>query len=159
LATKEAQHGTQSEQEPQQQAVWQQVKLWLPQDRPWLLPLIGAGAASLSILLIALLIMASRNVYPPFPHLTIIASLIAFLYGGAAGMLIRRFGILKAVAIPVIPCALLFLLFTWAIFMSGNPAFPIIVAIGVVPPVMCTWLAFWLQSLWARKRRLREAGG
>jgi TIR domain len=138
LDAKEAQRRrTQLEQKPQQP-----VKLWL-------LPLIGGIAASLSVLLIALIVTAIGWLFLPG---IIMASLIAFLYGGAAGMLIRRFGIVKAVAIPVIPYALLVI----GLFATANPL--TIVAIYVVPPVVCTFLAFWLHSKWARRRRMIDSG-
>src|SRR5262249_20489965 len=141
LATKEAQRRTQLEQQPQQQV------------KPWLLPLIGAGAALLVLPLFLALYATGGTKDPELLRYSSIFYIFGSLYGGAAGMLIRRFGFLKAVAIPVIPYALLVGLFASAILGWPSTATDplIIVAIYVVPPVVCTWLAFWLHSLWARK--------
>jgi hypothetical protein len=80
-----------------------------------------------------------------------IAVLIPYaLYGGAAGILIQRFSIPQALAIPVIP-TLLLLIFAGALLPLG------LLVMSFVPAVMCAWLAFWLHSGWARKQRLREA--
>jgi hypothetical protein len=73
--------------------------------KPWLLPLIGAGAASLPVLVALLVFMLSDPVPMPKEDKIwgVISAVLCGLYGGAAGMLIPRFGILKAMAIPVIP--------------------------------------------------------
>ena len=47
-----------------------------------------------------------------------VAFIVNALYGGAAGMLVPRFGILKAIAIPIIP--------------GGVLAFVLLAAIGLV---------------------------
>jgi hypothetical protein len=80
------------------------------------------------------------------------------LYGGAAGMLVPRFGIPKAVAIPVIPAMLLLVLSMAFIGISRQQEFLLGIAIFLAPAVVGAWLAFWLHSRWARKQRLREAG-
>src|SRR5262245_29384334 len=149
------------EQEPQQP-----VKLWL-------LPLIGADAASLPMLLFAVWAVAAlydlyqtaetlthlchRRVREPRPYpigppnvfamnvpmgrsqhesgsasfgispirffLYIYAVDISHaLYGAAAGMLIRRFGIPKAIAIPVIPALLLVLVVSALIPLEWRPS-------------------------------------
>jgi TIR domain len=146
LATKEAQRLTQLEQQPQQQV------------KPWLLPLIGAGAALLVLPLFLALYATGGTKDPELLRYTSIFYIFGSLYGGAAGMLIRRFGILKAVAIPVIPYALLIGFFALTILGWPSSATDplIIVAIYVVPPVVCTWLAFWLHSLWARKHQMAQ---
>src|SRR5262249_9361389 len=100
LATKEAQR-PQSEQEPQQP------------PKPWLLPLIGDGAASLPSLVglfFNYLASAGTGIYQGefiITDRTAVSCIISALYGGGAGMLIRRFGIPKAVTIPIIPAFLL----------------------------------------------------
>jgi hypothetical protein len=146
LATKEAQRRTQLEQEPQLQV------------KTWLLPLIGAGAALLLLPLFLALYATGGTKDPELLRYTSSFYSFGSLYGAAAGMLVRRFGILKAVAIPVIPYALLVGLFASAILgwpsTTTDPL--IIVAIYVVPPVMCTWLAFWLHSLWVRKHQMAQ---
>jgi hypothetical protein len=142
---KEEQRRTQLEQEPHQQV------------KPWL-PLIGAGAALLVLPLFLALYATGGTKDPELLRYSSIFYIFGSLYGGAAGMLIRRFGILKAVAIPVIPYALLVGLFASAILGWPSTATDplIIVAIYVVPPVVCTWLAFWLHSLWARKYQMAQ---
>src|SRR5262245_37162619 len=105
------------------------------------------------------------------------------LYGGAAAMLIRRFGVPKAIAIPVVPALLLILgvshiisaeskygmtIFTVVYYLLyhrfgpmlvGTPnVLAVVVVVYFVPAVVCTWLAFWLYSRWARKRRMIESG-
>jgi len=146
LVTKEAQRRTQLEQEPHHQV------------KPWLLPLIGGGAALLVLPLFLALYATGGTQDPELLRYSSIFYSFGSLYGGAAGMLIRRFGILKAVAIPVIPYALLVWLFASAILGWPSTATDplIIVAIYVVPPVVCTWLAFWLHSLWARKYQMAQ---
>lgn len=143
---KDAQPRMQSEQEPQRQV------------KPWLLPLIGAGAALLVLPLFLALYATGGTKDPELLHYTSSFYSFGSLYGAAAGMLVRRFGILKAVAIPVIPYALLVGLFASAILGWPSTATDplIIVAIYVVPPVMCTWLAFWLHSLWVRKHQMAQ---
>jgi len=70
--------------------------------------------------------------------------IIFALYGGVAGMFIRRFGIPKAVANPVIPYVLsivLFWLTTFGTLLPRQQALIPVIAI-FVSPVMCSWLAF-----------------
>jgi len=96
---KEEQHRTQLEPEPQRPV------------KPWVLPLIGAGAAALTMLLFTAAIVFSNDVPPRhIRYIFFAAVMIDALYGGAAGMLTRRFGIPKAVAIPIIPALLLLLI-------------------------------------------------
>jgi hypothetical protein len=172
---KEEERRKRLEQEPQQQ------------DKPWLLPLIGAGAASLPFPVWSLVVVFEFAVeYRPAMWVYVFTiDMIHALYGGAAGILIRRFGIPKAVAIPVIPALFLvfiaaatfprlavnlvwelgmFLDLKWLSDAVAHPGFNwldalIFVVLSFVPAAMCTWLAFWLYSLWARKQRLREAQG
>jgi TIR domain-containing protein len=109
LAAKEEQRRKELEQGPQQLV------------QPWLLPLIGAVAACLPPAIVVLGIVTGEavTVVDLFKGLAFVFTASGFavtmiihaLYGGAAGMLIRRFGILKAVAIPVIPALLLVLVF------------------------------------------------
>src|SRR5262245_5168877 len=152
-AAKEEQHRTQSEQEPQEPV------------KPWLLPLIGAGAASLPGLLVEAWMLAKYGWPPASWYFYLFAAVMIYaLYGGAAGMLIRRFGIPKAVAIPVIPALLLFL-----VVAIVHPPLPetivsVVLELGgsgrrwidglvlAVMAVMCTWLAFWWHSRWVRKQ-------
>jgi hypothetical protein len=129
-----------SEQEPQQPI------------KPWLLPLIGAGAAALLTLPIVAHVASVEGVSFLFVFVMVYA-----LYGGAAGLLVRRFGIPIAVAIPIIPAVLLLLLVSTFSpkdipgTMGGSVTL-------FVPTVMVVWLAFWLHSLWARKRRMIDSG-
>ena len=139
LSAKDAQPRMQSEQEPQQQV------------KPWLLPLIGAGAAFLPFGLVGLLIgfggFGTPSEVAPF--------IVSALYGVAAGMLVRRFGIPKAVAIPIIPAV--FLLLVVGAFAPRDPSGQMVVTvILLVPAVTCACLAFWLHSLWARKHQMAK---
>jgi hypothetical protein len=124
--------------------------------KPWLLPLIGAGAASLLPTLVLALHAMSGGTYP---WVITIICIIGFLYGGAAGMVIRRFGILKAMAFPVIPYVLSIVFVLRQTFTPGwsEKLLWAVLAIVVVPTVMCTLLAFWLHSLWYRRLSSREA--
>jgi TIR domain-containing protein len=151
------------------------------QLKPWLLPLIGAGAASLPMLLLA--VWVASNVSDPsiyIPYIFVVMS--HALYGGAAGMLIARFGIPKAVAIPVIPALLLILLvgaffpLMWKVYLQyflavvgfapmvrlyqtfSPEGWVFAVVVYFVPAVMCTWLAFGLHSGWVLKRRMIDSG-
>src|SRR5262249_27136034 len=108
--------------------------------------------------ILALLVAFGAGADEMFVLFAITVSLIACLYGGATGMLIRRFGILKALAIPVIPYVLSIVLFAFAIIGRPVDWKVDVIAMFVVPPVVFTWLVFWLHSLWARKQRLREVG-
>jgi TIR domain len=170
--------------------------------KSWPLPVVGAGAASLPIVLIAVLVTSRWHpdpgtwlsfaavpmfIGPPytayaFPYFLILCLLYA-LYGVVAGMLIPRFGIPIAVAIPVIPAFLLAFVFVSAffnvthtmnlmtfydgawwlpvIYELGNLAnggalvlFVIVIHLGLA--VMCSWLAFWL---WDRKYQVTPATG
>jgi TIR domain len=166
LAAKEEQRRKRLEQEPQQSV------------KPWLLPLIGAGAASLPMVLLAARFVWYFDAGDYLYFFTV--GMIHSLYGAAAGMLIRRFGLLKALAIPVIPALSLAFVVCFALFNisytlllwqygvgfelpymtpSGRLVFAAAtVVVCFVLAVIFTWLAFWLHSLWARKQRLREAG-
>src|SRR5262249_39612963 len=149
LAAKEEQRRKRLEQEPQQQ------------DKPLLLPLIG-GVAAASVpgpLFLAFLAILGGRVDESFVNFVIIDFLIAFLYGAVAGMLIRRFGILKALAIPVIPYMLSIVLLYFATIKWHDANRAAEIAFFMIPPVVCAWVVFWLHSLWARKQRLREAQG
>src|SRR5262245_44586546 len=145
LDAKEAQRRL--EQEPQQPV------------KPWLLPLIGAGAASLPSLLAGGLVVASK--YTANQQLFFFAVFITqAVYGGVAGMLIQRFGIPQAVAIPVFPAYLLLLAVAAFIHQSSYMVNQegLNIALTLVPAVTGAWLAFWLHSRWARKRRMIDSG-
>jgi hypothetical protein len=123
--------------------------------KPWLLPLIGAGAASLPVLVALLVFMLSDPVPMPKEDKIwgVISAVLCGLYGGAAGMLIPRFGILKAMAIPVIPGFLL--IFATTAGLRPRLSDALFVALfwqGLA--VIVAWLAFWLHSL-ATVRRSR----
>ena len=143
VAAKEAQRETQLEQEPRQSA------------EQWLLPLIGAGAASLPILLF-LAWMVAQHGWPPANIVFFVMTFVMTqaLYGSATGMLIRRFGIPKAVAIPIIPFLFLAFFVNEGIVFVGY----LMILLWSAAAIVCTWLAFWLHSRWARKQRLRDAG-
>jgi len=156
LAAKEEQRRKRLEQEPQQPV------------KPWLLPLIGAVVAAPPMVVLYGILRNSQKSsdIEDAWMLFLVLSIICALYGGAAGMLVPRFGIPRAVAIPAIPAFLLELVFLgflklWDI--AGFSLLPVTILILVtavlfVPSYFLTWLAFWLHSLWFRKRRLREAG-
>ena len=91
------------------------------------------------------------------PAVAFVIFMIDVLYGGAAGMFIRRFSIQTAVAIPVSPAILLIVLCLASIPPTPEASsFPIIIIIisFVAPTVVSTGLAFWLHSRWARKQRM-----
>jgi hypothetical protein len=111
------------------------------QDKLWRLPLVGAAAASTLMLLLATVSIAPYEV-PLFA-----AAIICALYGGAAGILVQRFGIPKAVAIPIIP-ALVLLLATAAVFLPGMTS--LLIGIVFLLGVLCAWWALWL---WAGRTR------
>src|SRR5262249_34354138 len=154
LAAKEEQRRKRLEQEPQQ-----------PVKR-WLLPLIGAGATSLSTLLVGAFIGGYLG-SPEHYHLESLLFFVVFitqaLYGGAAGMLVQRFGIPKAVTIPIIPAILLTVVFVALIYFMTFPKniYPLYkpsfvdaddvrsIVYFFVPAVMCAWLAFW----WPRRHQ------
>src|SRR5262249_45144189 len=123
------------------------------------LPLIGAGAAPLPLLAFSAAITGkSAPIFPIFFS----AMMINALYGGAAGMLIRRFGILKALAIPVIPAMILTALSVcafWPAYLSPprwwDDYAAFIAALGM-PAGGAAWLAFWLHSRWARKHQMNR---
>ena len=148
-ATEKAQFGTHSDQEPQRHI------------KPWLLPLIGAVAASLPTLLNTLLTLfsvalsaGSYQWVPGFLLFSLSAAMIYALYGATVGMLIGRFGIWKAMAIPVVP--LLCVIFVSGFIVGRQTLYN---ALGsVVLAAISVRLAFWLHSRWARKPRLRDAG-
>ena len=127
-AAKKAQRETRPEQVPQGVA------------KPWLLPLIGAFAACIPGIAFA----PSLYMKESFAVLT-----SQFLYGCAAGMLIRPFGIPKALAIPIIPIILFFFVLmssvtSWDIWnLAAATVF--LVAAGVAAGI-----AFWLHSFWGR---------
>jgi len=136
LAAKEGQRRKRLEEEPQQPV------------KPWLLPLIGAVVASLSTLLALVASVTKGQLVPPVFFL---AMMINALYGGAAGMLIRRFGIPKAMAIPVIPALLLLLVVAQKFTPRGDSADFMDLLFLFVLALMAAWLAFfWLLSMWAR---------
>src|SRR5262249_14838391 len=134
--------------------------------KPWLLPLIGAGAASLPSLVVLFfnyLAYAGTGIYQGefiITDRTVISFIISALYGGAAGMLIRRFGIPKAVTIPIIP-AFLLLFALLVVFYSpvqhgyvaaaplskGAVIVNEFIWLGVSPII--AWLPFRLHSLFA----------
>jgi TIR domain len=146
LARKDAQRQKTLEQEPQQSV------------RQWPLLLIGAAAAALPTLVFWLYISFDTTTKTQYNPSDVFFIAIPALYGGAAGTLLRRFGIPKAVAIPVIPALLLFV--TLSIFapQHGGGENVSTALFLLAPPVICTWLAFWLHSLWVRKRRRIDAG-
>jgi hypothetical protein len=129
--------------------------------KPWLLPLIGAGATFTSMLLY--LEFRTPLLFYWYWFILLIPHA---LYGGTAGMLVQRFGIPQAIAFPVVPAIFLYFvliiafyliygvnieyLFTWRNIVN--------ILLGFVFSVVSAGLAFWLHSLWARKRRLRDAG-
>jgi hypothetical protein len=150
-AAKKAQHQTQSEQEPQQQV------------KPWLLPLIGAVVAALPMVVLSGLLLNSSNTNDvQDAWIFLVLSITYALWGGAAGMLVPRLGIPKAVAIPAIAAfGLTVIVFTFGVKNIKDILWwkaSIGAAAVCVPSYFLTWLAFWLHSLWVRKRRLREAG-
>jgi hypothetical protein len=153
LAAKEAGRQTQPEQEPAQQPV-----------KPWLLPLIGAVVAALpSVVLSGILLSSSNRLDILLASVFLVLSIIAALYGGAAGMLVARFGIPRAVAIPAIPAFLLGLIFlafarSWDIFQGTAQGVFLAPAASLVPAYFLTWLAFWLHARWVRKQRMIESG-
>ena len=79
-------------------------------------------------------------------------------YGGAAGILIRRFGIPKAVAIPIIPAVLLFLVLSAFYIPKGLDPLGLVgvFVFLLVLVVMGVLLVFWLHSLWARKYQMAQ---
>jgi hypothetical protein len=108
--------------------------------KPWVLPLIGASAASLPTLAVLALIGANLNY-------ALYHGMIYALYGGAAGMLIRRFGILKAVAIPIVPAVLLLL--SSILTMNWGPISLGLVgrdALIFVQVAFCVWLALSISA-------------
>jgi len=119
----------------------------------WLLPLIGAGGACLMMLLLMIVMMITvgygaqdRPLFPVF---------LMTLYGGIAGMLIQRLGIVKALAIPVIPGYLLILLGSMLAGATISLAEVVLFAVvGFGPGAMGAWLAFWVHSLWARRHQM-----
>jgi hypothetical protein len=144
LATKEAQGQKTLEQEPQRQV------------EAWQLPLIGAIVAALPMVVVGGLFLSSP---PDAQHawLPLVLSIIYALWGGAAGMLVPRFSIPRAVGIPTIPAFSLGLVI--GLLGSLLPATVFILIVSAVPAYFLTWLAFWLYSSWVRKQRLREAQG
>ena len=144
LAAEEAEPGIQTEQEPKQQT------------EPWLLPLIGAVVAALPMLVLYGFVSNSNSVDVQIAWRFLVFSTINALYGGAAGMLVPRFGITRAVAIPVIPAFLLSLVFSAFVhqFNGGLLSF-----VSVASACFFTWLALWLHSLWARKQHGYEKPG
>lgn len=119
--------------------------------RRWLLPLIGAGAASVPGALFSLIAP---------DHLRIgfyIALIVNTLYGGAVGVCAvgesvkRKLGILRAMAIPFIPIGFLaFLLWVATAFLARDNAEEISMAIVLtsIIALLTTWLAVWLYSKW-----------
>jgi hypothetical protein len=145
LAAKEAQGQKTLEQEPQRQV------------KAWLLPLIGAIVAALPMVVLGGILLSSpRAQYAWAP---LVLSIICALWGGAAGVLVPRFGIQGAPAIPVIPAFLLGLVVLYQLYVGSWIEALTMDAVFVMTIYVFTWLPFWLHSLWeVRKRRLREAG-
>jgi hypothetical protein len=145
LAAKEAQGQKTLEQEPQRQV------------KAWLLPLIGAIVAALPMVVLGGILLSSpRAQYAWAP---LVLSIICALWGGAAGMLVPRFGIQGAPAIPAIPAFLSGLVVLYRLYVGSWIEALTVAAVFVMTIYVFTWLAFWLHSLWeVRKRRLREAG-
>jgi TIR domain len=149
-AAKEEQRRKRVEQEPQQSV------------KPWLLPVIGAGATFTSMLLF----VGFGSTF--FFHWYWFIFLIPHaLYGGTAGMLVNRFGIPQAIAFPVVPAIFLYfvLIIAFHLIVGANIEYVFTwnnignILLGFVFSVVSAGLAFWLHSLWVRKQRLREAGG
>jgi TIR domain len=136
----EEQHRKRLEQEPQQPV------------KPWLLPLIGAIVAALPMFAVGAL-FHDQDTWK-----FLITSIIHALYGGAAGMLLPRFGIPRAVALPAIPAILLELVFIVSVETSPSGAMILGSALMLLPAYFFTWLAFLLHSRWARKRRMIDSG-
>jgi TIR domain len=135
--------------------------------KPWLLPAIGAIAASLPAVVMSYLPLGgvdSTGLY--------IAVVANALYGIAAGMLVLRFGILKAIAIPIVPVGVVTALTIIVIRLMEERALG---AMRLVEPALAamrleddaskiatssiwgiafTWLAFWLYLRWLRKRQM-----
>jgi hypothetical protein len=120
---------TQSEQQPQQPI------------KPWLLPAIGAIAASLAV-------VSNEPIGPT----KFVAFIVNALYGGTAGMLVPRFGILKAIAIPIIPGGVLAFVLLAVIGLvqksHGIDAHQLQLHASFAGGIMFAWLAFWLHSKW-----------
>jgi hypothetical protein len=115
----------------------------------WLPPLIGAGAAAVPMLLMLYVVaLTARGDLERIGVLGIIFMiLIHVLYGGTAGMLVRRYGVVRAVAIPICPVASLILAET-AFLAPSEPWVFILLLVILVLGALCVWLALWL---WARK--------
>jgi len=98
----------------------------------------------------------------PDQTLFTIAFVVNALYGVVAGMLVPRFGILKAVAIPIVPAGVLAFLIVIIIRFIDEPVFPADrlqddvnkIATSFVQGFMVACLAFWLHSKWLRKRQM-----
>jgi hypothetical protein len=125
--------------------------------KPWLLPAIGAVAASLPATVMSYLPLGPD---PTAFHIAIVANA---LYGAIAGWLMQReFSILKAVAIPIVPVGVVTALAIIIIRLVEEPSFGAIrleddaskIATSSIYGVMVASLAFWLHSRWLRKQRM-----
>ena len=140
-----APHRTQSE-----QRTLQPVK-------PWLLPTIGAIAASLPAAVMSYLPLGGQG--QAALHIAVLANA---LYGVVAGRLVRRVGILNAVAIPIIPCVALAILIVAILRFSDQPALAanrleddaVKIVLSSTYGIILAWLAFWLHSRWVRQRQM-----
>lgn len=133
--------------------------------KPWLLPAIGAIAASLPAVVMSYLPLGgvdSSGLY--------IAVVANALYGISAGMLVLRFGILKAIAIPIVPVGVVTALTVIVIRLMEERALGVMrlaepalaamrleddaskIATSSIWGIAFTWLAFWLYLRWVRKR-------
>jgi hypothetical protein len=125
----------------EKEAAWAAKTQRESRPKSWMLPLIGAFAACIPGLALA----PSLYMKESFAVLT-----SQVLYGGAAGMLIRPFGIPKALAIPLIPTILFFFVLVSSVtsWDTWNLA---VATVLLVPAGVAAWLAFWLYSFCARK--------
>jgi TIR domain len=124
--------------------------------KPWLLPTIGAIAASLPAVVMSYLPLGwvgSTGVY--------IAVVANALYGAIVGWLMQReFSILKAIAIPIVPVGVVTALTIIVIRLMEEPALAAMrleddasrIVTSSTYGITLAWLAFWLHSRWLRKR-------
>ena len=125
---------------------------------PRRLPLIGAVVSTLPMVaLVGILRNSSVPSDVKDAQMLFALSIIPALYGGAAGMLVARFGYPRAVVTPAIPAFLLGFVFlgfwySWDTVVIG------ITAMLFAPAFFFTWLAFRLHAKWARKRRMIDSG-
>ena len=125
------------------------------QVKPWLLPLIGAVVAALTVLFPLTIELFSSDPRTPLAWEPL-ALFITALYGGAAGLLVQRFDIPRAVAIPAIPAILLLLfVFSWTTHDKSESWIANLEQALVVIGWSCAFisLTFYLHSLWVRKQQ------